>query len=162
MKSHIPMHEPDLPFGYPGRNYDDTPEHFDHRDDREPPPVDPPEESVVHYGPGDRPLCGNESPFAVYTDEPDQVAGCEDCLELVAEDLQDPDTRTGDIASTAAGRSPPPAPSSGDAWYADRARIADERDGDEPVIHNQRATISISTSRAIRYSCVRLPLTLLQ
>ena len=44
---------------------------------------------------GDRPLCGDESPFAVYTDEPDQVAGCQDCQELVAEDLQDPDTRYG-------------------------------------------------------------------
>ena len=45
---------------------------------------------IVHYGPGDQPLCGNESPFAIYTDEPNQVAGCQDCLELVAEDLQEP------------------------------------------------------------------------
>jgi hypothetical protein len=89
MKTHMPIHEPELAFGHPGRNFDDTPEHFDHRDDRyEPPPVDPPEEGIVHYGPGDRPLCGNESPFAIYTFEPDQVAGCQDCLELVAEDLQ--------------------------------------------------------------------------
>ena len=80
----------ELPFGHPGHDFDDTPEHFDRRDDRyEPPPVDPPEEAVVHYGPGDRPLCGNESPFAVYTDEPDLVAGCDECLELAAEDLQD-------------------------------------------------------------------------
>ena len=80
----------ELPFGHPGRNFDDTPVHLEDFDDRyEPPPVDPPEESMVHYGPGDRPLCGNESPFAVYTDEPYQVDGCEDCLELVAEDLQD-------------------------------------------------------------------------
>ena len=86
----------ELPFGHPGRNFDDIPEHLDHRDDRyETPPVDPPEEEIVHYGPGDRPLCGNESPFAVDTDEPDQVAGCRDCLELVAEDLQDPDTHYG-------------------------------------------------------------------
>ena len=42
---------------------------------------------VTHYAPGDRPLCGNES--SVYSDGPDQVAGCEDCLELVSEDLQD-------------------------------------------------------------------------
>ena len=96
MKTHMPIHEPELPFGHPGRNFDDTPEHFDHRDDRyEPPPVDPPEEGNVHYGPGDRPLCGNESPFAIYTFEPDQVAGSQDCLELVAEDLQDPDTHYG-------------------------------------------------------------------
>ena len=38
---------------------------------------------------GDRPLCGNERVTAVYTDDPNQVQGCEDCLELVAEDLQD-------------------------------------------------------------------------
>ena len=83
----------ELPFGHPGRNFDDTPAHFDDR--HEPPPVDPPEEGIVHYGPGDRPLCGDESPYAAHTDEPGQVAGCRDCLELVAEDLQDPDTRYG-------------------------------------------------------------------
>ena len=81
------MREPELPSGHPGRNFDD----FNGR--YEPRSVDPPEEAIVHYGPGDRPLCGDESPFAVYTEEPDQVAGCEDCLELVAGDLQDPDTR---------------------------------------------------------------------
>ena len=43
----------------------------------------------------ERPLCGDEPPYAVYTDQPDQVAGCRDCLELVAEDLQDPDTHYG-------------------------------------------------------------------
>ena len=86
----------EIPFSHPGRNFDNTPEHFDHRDDRyEPPPVDPPDEGIVHYGPGDRPLCGDESPFAIYTGKPDQVAGCDDCLEFVAEDLQDPDTRYG-------------------------------------------------------------------
>ena len=90
MKTHMPIHKPELPFGHPGRNFDDTPEHFDHRDDRyEPPPVDPPEEGIVHYGPGDRPLCGTESPFASYTFEPDQVAGCPDCLELAAENLDE-------------------------------------------------------------------------
>ena len=41
---------------------------------------------VVHHAPGDRPLCGNESSTAVYSDDPSRVAGCEDCLELVAED----------------------------------------------------------------------------
>ena len=44
---------------------------------------------VVHYGPGDQPLCGSESMTAVYTDDPALVAGCRDCLELVAEDLDD-------------------------------------------------------------------------
>ena len=38
----------EIPFGHSGRRLDDTPEHFDHRDDRyEPPPVDPPEEGRV-------------------------------------------------------------------------------------------------------------------
>ena len=40
--------------------------------------------SEVHDAPFDRPL---------YTDEPEMVQGCEDCLELVAEDLQDPDNQ---------------------------------------------------------------------
>ena len=70
MKPHMPIHEPKLS-------------------------LDPPEEGIVHYGPGDRPLCGNNSITAVYTDEPNQVAGCADCLELVAEDLKDLDTHGG-------------------------------------------------------------------
>ena len=45
--------------------------------------------SVVHYGPEDRPLCGNDCVIAVYTNDPNQVHGCADCLELVAEDLAD-------------------------------------------------------------------------
>ena len=86
----------EVPFGQPVRNFDDTPPGYDDFDNRyEPHPGDPPEENVVHYGPGDRPLCGEESPWAVHTTEPGQVAGCEECLELVAEDLQDPDTRYG-------------------------------------------------------------------
>ena len=44
---------------------------------------------TVHYAPGDRPLCGNDSMTEVYTDDPALVAGCADCLALVAEDLQD-------------------------------------------------------------------------
>ena len=44
---------------------------------------------VIHYAPGDRPLCGNESMTTVYTDDPAAVAGCADCIELVIEDLQD-------------------------------------------------------------------------
>ena len=65
--------------------------------DQDPEPDYTPDEPdpVVHYAPGDRPLCGNESMTAVYTDEPDAVAGCDECLELVAEDLQDPDTHYG-------------------------------------------------------------------
>ncbi len=80
----------ELPFGHPGPNYDDSPADHDRFDDRyEPPPADPPEESIVHYGPGDQPLCGNESHLAVYTNDANQVAGCVDCLLLIAEDLDD-------------------------------------------------------------------------
>ena len=51
--------------------------------------IDPPEEGTVHYGPGHRPLCGNEDELALHTRDPHQVAGCDDCLELVVEDLAD-------------------------------------------------------------------------
>ena len=44
---------------------------------------------TVHYGPGDVPLCGEEPVGAHWTDEPKAVAGCDDCLDLVAEDLAD-------------------------------------------------------------------------
>ncbi len=35
------------------------------------------------------PLCGVEIWVAVFTDDPHSVAGCDDWLELVAEDLED-------------------------------------------------------------------------
>ena len=83
----------ELPFGHPGRRSDDTSEGFDRRTlmDQGPEPDYTPDEDggVVHYAPGDRPLCGNDSMTRVYTDDPRQMAGCGDCLELVAEDLQD-------------------------------------------------------------------------
>ena len=80
----------ELPFGHSGRNYDDTPVDFDEfKDSYEPPAVDPHEDGIVLYGPGYRPLCGEESELAVHTDDPGQVAGCEDCLEMVSADLQD-------------------------------------------------------------------------
>ena len=50
----------------------------DFNDRHEPPPVDPSEEGIVHYGPGDGPICGTDSHLAVHTDDPRQVAGCED------------------------------------------------------------------------------------
>ena len=89
------MHEPELPFGYPGRNPDDTPVYFDswplpHH--RGPLALDPPDvdaDVVVHYGPGDQPLCGADSWIAVYTEDPAQVNGCADCIELVEEDVGD-------------------------------------------------------------------------
>ena len=90
------MHEPELPFGHPGRNFDATPAGYSDFDDwYEQPPGDLPEETVVHYEPGNRPLFGDKSPAAIYTDEPGQVAGCKNCLDLVAEDLQDPNTHYG-------------------------------------------------------------------
>ena len=83
----------ELPFGHPGRQFDDTPEYFDHTPllDQGPEPDYTPDEEggVVHYDPGDRPLCGNDSMTAISTDEPAMVAGCAGCLELVVEDLQD-------------------------------------------------------------------------
>ena len=44
---------------------------------------------MVHYAPGDHPLCGDDSMTAVYTNDPAAVAGYADSLELVVEDLQD-------------------------------------------------------------------------
>ena len=80
----------ELPFGHPGRNFDDSPAGYsDFHDRYEPPPIDPPEEEIIHYGPGDSPLCDNDCANAVYTDDPNQAHGCEDCLELVAQDLAD-------------------------------------------------------------------------
>ena len=43
----------------------------------------------VHYGPGKVPLCGEEPVGVYWSDEPESVTGCDDCLELVAEDLAD-------------------------------------------------------------------------
>ena len=79
-------HDAELPFGHPGRKFDDTPSHYDRFDDApthqdrfddryEPPPVDPAGEGIVHYGPGESPLCGEESALAVHTEDPAQDAG---------------------------------------------------------------------------------------
>ena len=90
------IHEPEAPFGHPGQNLNDTPLDLDHFDDRyEPPPMAPHEEGIVHYGPGDRPLCGAETWLAVHTDDPARVQGCQDCLELVEEDLNDQNNYAG-------------------------------------------------------------------
>ena len=91
----------ELPFGHPGRRSDDTPEGFDTSPlmDQGPEQNDTPEgfdpsvlmnqEPEQNDTPDDRPLCGNDSMTAVYTDDPALVAGCADCLELVAEYLGD-------------------------------------------------------------------------
>ena len=43
----------ELPFGHPVRNFDESPAGYSDFDDRyEPPPIDPPEEEIIHYGPG--------------------------------------------------------------------------------------------------------------
>ena len=44
---------------------------------------------VVHYAPGDSPLCGLEESPEPMTPDPELVRGCGECLELVAEDLSD-------------------------------------------------------------------------
>ena len=83
----------ELPFGHPGRRFDDTPELSEHSpllDQGLQPDHTPHEDTgAVHYAPGDLPLCENYSSPAVYTGDPHQVAACTDCLKLVAEDLQD-------------------------------------------------------------------------
>ena len=44
---------------------------------------------AVHYGPREVPLCSVNPVGAHWSDDPESVAGCDDCLELVAEDLAD-------------------------------------------------------------------------
>ena len=81
------------PFGHPGRRFDDTSEYFDPTpllgQGPEPDYTPDEEDSVIHYAPDDHPLCGTESLTAVFTDDPAAVAGCADCLELAAEDLDE-------------------------------------------------------------------------
>ena len=43
----------------------------------------------IHYGPGEVPLCGVDPVGAHWADEPESVVGCDDCLELATEDLDD-------------------------------------------------------------------------
>ena len=66
-----------------------------HFEGYEPSPEDAGRRDIVHYGPGNQPLCGDEDELAQHTQDPHQVAGCEECRELALEDLQDPDTRHG-------------------------------------------------------------------
>ena len=83
----------ELPFGHPGRRFDDTQEGFepsplvDQGPERDCMPDE--DDAIVHYAPGEHPLCGTESMTAVYTDDPALVAGCPDCLELAAENLDE-------------------------------------------------------------------------
>ena len=81
------------PLRPPGRRFDDTSEGFDPTpplgQGPEPDYTPDEEDSVIHYAPDDHPLCGTESLTAVFTDDPATVAGCVDCLELAAEDLDE-------------------------------------------------------------------------
>ena len=64
----------ELPFDHPGPNFDDTPEGFepsplvDQGPERDCMPDE--DDAIVHYAPGEHPLCGTESMTAVYTDDP--------------------------------------------------------------------------------------------
>ena len=46
-------------------------------------------EFTVHYAPGEGPFCGSDCPDGALTENPQDVSGCEPCLELVAKDLAD-------------------------------------------------------------------------
>ena len=76
----------------PERKVDDRPSHSERY---EPSPLGAIRRDIVHYGPGNRPLCGEDDDLVQHTQDPHQVSGCEECLELVAEDLRDPDIRYG-------------------------------------------------------------------
>ena len=52
-------------------------------------------DDAVHYAPGDSLLCGEDVVDALCTHEPEAMAGCIPCLELVAEDLTDDNTYMG-------------------------------------------------------------------
>ena len=82
-----PFADAELPFGHPGWQFDDTPQYFDHSplmDQGSEPNYTPDEDGgVIHYGPGDSPLCDNDCANAAYTDDPKKVRGCEDCRDLL-------------------------------------------------------------------------------
>ena len=52
-------------------------------------------ETIIHYAPGDRLICGPVSTSGVYTDDPYRVSGCEPCVTAAAEDLADVDFEHG-------------------------------------------------------------------
>ena len=104
------------------------PTYFDNRYNL--PPVDPPEEGIVHYGPGDRPLCGNESPYAVYTEEPTRWPAAKTAWSWSPRICRTRTPGTEATASTADRRSPPLAPSSGAGWSGAHARTVEGQDGE--------------------------------
>ena len=52
-------------------------------------------EEVVHYAPGDSPLCGEDVVGVMYAYEPETVAGCIECIDLAIADLKDRDYHQG-------------------------------------------------------------------
>ena len=45
--------------------------------------------TVVHYGPGGQPLCGEDNSLVVTTAAPTEVIGCRDCLAMALEDIEE-------------------------------------------------------------------------
>ena len=113
---------------------------------------------MIHYAPAhDHPLCGTESLTTVFTDDPATVAGCVDCLELAAEDLElaawprGGQRALGATVSTASRRSPPRAASSGGASSVRPARTAGRRGGksETKITRHGAALLDRRSRRAI-------------
>ena len=96
------------------------------------------DDAIVHYAPGEHPLCGTESMTAVYTDDPALVAGCPDCLELAAENLVRGQRALGELPPLPAGdlrperrrvaaRRPPALPALREARMVRRPEITVEK-----------------------------------
>ena len=123
----------ELPFGHPGRRFDDTPEYFDHSPlvNQGPEPDYTPDEDggVVHYAHGDRPLCGDNSMTAVYTDDPALRWPAAPSAWSWWQRTCRTTTITVAIAYTAAARSSPRAGSNGAGWSGGSARTAGRRAG---------------------------------
>ena len=122
----------ELPFGHPGRRFDYSPAGYSDFDDRyEPPPVDPPEEDVVHYGPATGPSAATSLPLPSTPKNPTRWPAAKTVWSSSPRTCRTRTPSTGAIASTADGRSPPPAPSSGAGWSDAHARTAEGLGGNE-------------------------------
>ena len=123
----------ELPFGHPGRrNFDDSPAGYTDFDDRyEPPPVDPPEEERRPLRPpATGPSAATRAPFAGLHRRPDS-GRLRPAWSSSPRTCRTRTPITGATASTAAGRSPPPAPSNGAGWSGGHARTAEGQDGND-------------------------------
>ena len=125
----------ELPFGHPGRRCDDTPEGFSQSPlmDQGPERDYTPDEygRVIHYGPGDRPLCGSESMTAAYTDDPAPWWSAAPTAWNWLPRTSTRTTSTGRTASTVSRRSPPRAGWSGAEPSVGPARTAGSPDGND-------------------------------